>query len=196
MTSPYHRVRLPERALRRVIIEAVSPEVTCARYPAKRIVGDEIVVECDLVADGHDAIAGRVLYRHAIAGGAWQVAPLSPLGNDRWRASFVATLIGPWEVTFEAWIDAFTTWRIDTEKKRGAGHDIAVELLIGARLLEEAALRAAKPTPELQSILDDAALSVGDTRRHVDERLATAKSERVVQAMARSPDLTNATFSE
>lgn len=195
-SSKKHRHHFPESGLRRVIIEGVSPEVDGGRYPAKRVIGDTVVVECDLIADGHDAIAGRVLFRHADTRGPWQVAPLSPLGNDRWRASFVATAIGLWEVTFEAWVDAFTTWRTGTEKKRAAGQDIAVELLIGARLLSEASVRAAKDAPGLQPILDEAALLVSDTKRHVDERLAAAKTDLVVSAMAATPDLTNATFSE
>lgn len=181
-----------EGGLRRVIVEGASPEIDGGRYPAKRVVGDTVVTEVDLIADGHDAIAGRVLFRPA-GSSAWQVAPLAPAGNDRWRASFVATEIGPWEVTFEAWIDAFTTWRKGTEKKQAAGQDITVELLIGARLLSEAAARASKEAPGIAALLADAARVTGDAKRSSEERMAMAAGELIVRAMEQTPDLANAT---
>jgi len=166
-----------------VIVEHPSPEVDGGRYPVKRSLGETVVLEVDLIADGHDAIAGRVLFRPAAAEG-WQVAPLLPLGNDRIRASFVAVQLGVWEVTFEGWIDGFTTWRRDTEKKRAADQDIAIELLVGARLLAEAARRAASSAPSVVTLLEDAAHAAGDTSRRLDERLAAATGDLVVRAMA------------
>ncbi len=185
------RPPLPDGGLRRVIVEGASPEVDGGRYPAKRIVGDTVVAECDLIADGHDAIAGRVLFRLAPDGG-WQVAPLVPLGNDRWRASFVVTHVGLWELAFEGWVDAFTTWRTDTQKKRAAAQDVAVELLIGARLLEDGALRVKTAQPGVAALLDDAARVARDTKRDSDARFSAATSELVVRAMDGTPDLANA----
>jgi len=191
---------LPEDGLRRVIIEALSPEVDAGRYPAKRIVGDTVAVECDLIADGHETIAGRALFR-PVGAGPWQAAPLSPLGNDRWRASFTASQIGLWEVAFEAWIDAFTTWRKDTAKKAAAGQDIAVELLIGARLLEEGTARAGKEAGgvgagAVAALLEDAARVTRDKKREPQERFAAATSDLVVRAMDATPDYANASPSD
>jgi starch synthase (maltosyl-transferring) len=194
-TSKQAQARLPEGGLRRVIVEGLSPEVDGGRYPAKRIAGDTVIVECDLIADGHDAIAGRVLFRHAAAK-AWQVAPLVSTTNDRWRASFVATEIGVWEVAFEAWVDAFTTWRKGTEKKQAAGAEIAVELLIGARLLAEGAARSAKEAPGVAALLEDAARSARDEKRPIAERMAAATGDLVVRAMDQTPDFANATPSD
>jgi starch synthase (maltosyl-transferring) len=188
----HDRPRLPEGGLRRVIIEGVSPEVDSGRYPAKRIKGDTVGAECDLIADGHDAIAGRVLFRPA-GNGAWQAAPLAPLGNDRWRASFVVAAIGVWEFTFEAWIDAFSTWRTGTDKKKNAGQDITVELLMGALLLEAGAGRARQQQPGVAALLEDAARVAREARRTVDERFAAATSDLVVRAMDGTPDLAKAT---
>ena len=193
--SKHAKARLPEGGLRRVIVEGLSPEVDGGRYPAKRIVGDTVVVECDLIADGHDAIAGRALFRHADAK-AWQVAPLVSTTNDRWRAAFVASEIGVWEVAFEAWVDAFTTWRKGTEKKQAAGQEIAVELLIGARLLTEGAARAAKEAPGVAALLEDAARNARDEKRPIAERMAAATADLVVRAMDTTPDFANATPSD
>ncbi|MBL9095093.1 MAG: alpha-1,4-glucan--maltose-1-phosphate maltosyltransferase [Planctomycetaceae bacterium] len=130
-----------DRPPSRVIIEGVAPEVDGGRFPAKRTVGEKIVVEADIHTDGHDRIAGRLRFR-AEGGQAWTDVPLQPLVNDRWRASFVATTIGFWEFMLEAWIDRFGSWRGDLAKKTDAGQDVTSELLEGAALVREAASRA------------------------------------------------------
>src|SRR5215212_9980167 len=50
-------------SFRSVVIESVTPELDGGRYPVKREVGETFVVEADLFKEGHDSIAGRVLYR-------------------------------------------------------------------------------------------------------------------------------------
>lgn len=176
---------------RRVILESCAPAVDNGRYPAKRCLGDTVLAECDLVSDGHDAIAGRVLFRRA-GTESWQEAPLAPLGNDRFQGSFVVDAIGTWEMMFEAWIDAFTTWRRGTEKKLAAGQDVDVELRMGVKLLEEAARRS----PRLSSLLLDAARTAGDAQKPLPARFGAASNDLVVRAMAEAPDLTNATRSD
>jgi starch synthase (maltosyl-transferring) len=188
MTSTTN-LHLPEGGQRRVLVENVHPELDGGRYDAKRVLDDRVVAECDLIADGHDAIGGRVLFRRA-GSEAWESAPLEAAGNDRFRGSFVVTELGRWELTFEAWIDAFTTWRLGTEKKRVAGQEIAVELLIGARLIDEAAARAKGPA---KALLAEAGKTVRDPGQPAPERFATATSDLVVRAMAGAPDLANAT---
>lgn len=48
----------------RVVIEGVKPEIDGGRFPIKRVVGDTVVVEADLFADGHDVLSGVLRYRH------------------------------------------------------------------------------------------------------------------------------------
>src|SRR6185437_13147044 len=73
------RVGVPARA--RVLIEAVSPQVDAGRYPVKRILGDRVTTSCDLVRDGHDAVAGDLLYRGPSTS-EWRREPLQPCEND------------------------------------------------------------------------------------------------------------------
>ncbi len=126
---------------RRVIVEGVAPEVDAGRYPIKRVVGDRVVVECDLVADGHDLLGGVLRYRRA-GTEAFEEVSLEPLVNDRWRAAFDVTEIGRWQYTVEAWVDRFATFRRGLGRKAEAGLDVEVELLLGAALLRDAAARA------------------------------------------------------
>jgi starch synthase (maltosyl-transferring) len=125
----------------RVVIERVTPEIDCGRFPIKRIVGDVVVVEADVFADGHDEIAARLLYL-AAGDGAWKSVSMQPLGNDRWRASFQITKIGNYTYTIAASVDRFRTWRRDMRKRLAVAQDVSVELRTGAQLVEDVARRA------------------------------------------------------
>jgi starch synthase (maltosyl-transferring) len=125
---------------RRVIIEGVKPQVDCGRYPIKRVVGEKVVVEADAFTDGHDVIHCLLRYRKEDERG-WDEAPMEFLVNDRWRAEFVVTELGHYRYTVAAWVDHFLTWRAEI-KKRTEREDILLALLIGADLIEAAAVRA------------------------------------------------------
>ncbi len=110
--------------LRRVVVEALHPQVDCGRFPIKRVVGDEVVVTSGVHADGHDTLAAVVLWRRA-GEDAWRETAMTPLGNDRWRARFVVDRAGRYEYTVEGWIDRFSTWREELSKKFDAGQDVS-----------------------------------------------------------------------
>lgn len=143
----------PTEGRKRVIIEEVKPQVDCGRYPAKRILGDEVVVTAAVFGDGHDHVAGRLLYRHASEHG-WREVPLKALTNDLWTASFTADKLGSWNYTIEAWVDHFDTWCADLHKRIEAQpdpskpggptetQDIPLALRTGAALLGHVLPRA------------------------------------------------------
>ena len=144
---------------RRVVIEAVTPEVDAGRFPAKRAVGETVTVEADVFADGHDAIAAILKHKvlpiptgvpPAQPGGApkaaegpdWIETPMTPLVNDRWRGDFRVTELGRYVFTVEGWVDHFETWSRQLAKRVQAGQDVKVELEVGARMVDQAAARA------------------------------------------------------
>jgi starch synthase (maltosyl-transferring) len=156
---------------KRVVIEAVTPDIDGGRFPAKRVVGETVTVEADIFADGHDTLAAVIKYKllpargevarsaggaakllpargevARSAGGAapagWTEAPMLPLANDRWQGEFPVTELGRYLFTIESWVDHFETWNRRLAKRIAAGQDIRVELELGARMLEEAAARA------------------------------------------------------
>ncbi|MGH9360367.1 MAG: maltotransferase domain-containing protein, partial [Thermoanaerobaculia bacterium] len=131
----------PEDGRRRVVIEGVSPEIDGGRFPIKRVVGEWVVVEADAFADGHDALACRLLHRRE-ADAEWSEAPMEALVNDRWRGAFRVSELGRWRYTLVGWVDPWTTWRGDLRKRLAAGQDVAVDLRIGAELVRAAAGRA------------------------------------------------------
>lgn len=164
-----------ELARKRVIIEGVAPEIDGGLFPVKRTVGDRLRVEADIVADGHEMLAAELLYRRADEAD-WQAVPLRPLVNDRWRGEFTVSELGRYHYTLQAWIDRFRTWQRDLQKKVEAGQDVAVEILMGAALVEETRPRAAPRDAE----------ALGEWAQAL--RQAGAQAERVEKAL--DPELT------
>jgi starch synthase (maltosyl-transferring) len=125
----------------RVVIEGVAPQVDGGRFPVKRTVGEKVVVEADVFAEGHDVLSAVARWRKESDAG-WTEVAMEPLGNDRWRAAFLVTALEPHRFTVEAWVDAFRTWRAGLAKKLAAAAVEPVDLLVGAGLVDEAATRA------------------------------------------------------
>ena len=124
----------------RAVIEAVMPAVDGGRFPIKRVLGEEVVVEADCFADGHDELACLLLYRND-SDTAWESVPMIALGNDRWRAAFTVERIGVYRYTVTAWVDAFLSWRHDFARRVDA-EDLLVAAQLGAALIDGVASRA------------------------------------------------------
>ncbi|HLY45375.1 MAG TPA: alpha-1,4-glucan--maltose-1-phosphate maltosyltransferase [Stellaceae bacterium] len=169
----------------RILIEDVWPEIDAGRYPIKRVLGDEVVVWADLFRDGHDRIAGIVKY--AFEGEAWREAPFAFFDNDRWVARFRPDRIGRWRYTIEAWTDRFLSWCEDLAANRAAGQDVALELIEGERLVEEAAGHAPDAdAAALRAVLAGVA-AAPDQARRCELLLSDELRARMTRAQAR-PD--------
>jgi len=131
---------LPDEGRFRAVIESVTPQVDGGRFAAKRVVGDEVVVEADCFADGHDAVVAVLCWRRDGDEG-WHAAAMTPLGNDRWRGRFEVGELGRWWYTVTAWVDGFQSWRRDLARRVDA-EDIRMAALVGADLIDDAATRA------------------------------------------------------
>jgi starch synthase (maltosyl-transferring) len=191
----------PVEGRRRVVIEEVQPQVDCGRYPAKRILGDVVTITAAVFGDGHDHVAGRLLYRHSSETD-WRFTPLTPLTNDCWTATFTADKLGDWLYTIEAWIDHFATWCADLRKRLAAqpaantpdasnqSQDIPLAFQSGALLLNQAAQRINHPDSNL------IAEAATELNRLADEHRATYEfplSDRIIALVEEHPDLTFAT---
>jgi len=135
----------------------VRPQVEAGRYPAKRAVGDEVIVEADVFADGHDAVACEVLWRFK-GENRWQRVGMEFRHNDHWVASFRVEKLGRYEYTVRGWSDPFLTWRRDLVKRRDAGQDLTIDLKIGAEILGaeipdyETAMKVDVPPPRDEAV--------------------------------------------
>jgi starch synthase (maltosyl-transferring) len=134
-------VTISEMARCRVVIESVKPEINGGRFAAKRAIGERMTVEADIFADGHDAVVAMLLYRREQTP-RWTETLMTPLVNDRWRATFEVKETGTYLYTLQGWVDRFETWRQAFAKKVDAEQDVALDLLSGAELVEFAAKSA------------------------------------------------------
>jgi starch synthase (maltosyl-transferring) len=176
---------LGEEKPKRVVIEAVAPEVDCGRFPIKRVVGEAVVVEADAFAEGHDRVACELLHRREDEPNRTAVR-MRALGNDRFRGEFRPEALCGHRYTVRAWIDHFSTWTEDLAKRIAAGQDVTVDLAIGAGLVDDAAGRAEG---------DDArALTALAARLRAGGKAAedAALSETLARLVDRYPDLREA----
>jgi starch synthase (maltosyl-transferring) len=133
----------PSEGRSRVVIDNVEPEVSCGRFPIKRVIGDMVVVEADVFGDGHDEVRARLLWKRD-GDRAWKSVEMQPLGNDRWRGNFPVTEAGRYRYTLAGEEDHFGTWQHDLQKRQAAQQDLKLPFASGAILLEQAAGRASK----------------------------------------------------
>ena len=132
---------LPTSRPSRVVVEAVSPVVDGGAFPSKATLDEPILVTADVFTDGHDRAAAALRYRCGRRGG-WQELPMTPLGNDRFEATFVPDQLGRWQYQVIGWLDHLGTWRHGMELKLAAGVDVTVDLQIGIGLIDRALTRA------------------------------------------------------
>ncbi|MEO6777103.1 MAG: alpha-1,4-glucan--maltose-1-phosphate maltosyltransferase [Kofleriaceae bacterium] len=174
-----------------MVILAVRPEVDCGRYPVKRVLGDTLELEVDLVVDGHDLVRAAILDRapgRAPGEEAWRETALVAVGNDTWRAAITLPALGRHLYAAIAWVDAFATWRHGLAKKLEVGAGVEVELLDGAALVRAAFVRGGHP-----ALREAAEVLAGDAP--LAQRIALATSARLADAVALAPDRVRATRS-
>jgi starch synthase (maltosyl-transferring) len=148
-----------------VVVEVVAPVVDGGRFPSKGTIGEPVVVTADVFLDGHDHPAAALWYAPPDAPTSWTEAPMVPLGNDRWQATFTPDRLGAWRFQVTGWVARFATWRSATQLKLAARQDVGLDLLAGAAMIQEVA--AGDVADDLRSrmqraVADFAAGNAGD----------------------------------
>lgn len=117
---------LVEDGRSRVLIERVRPEIDGGRWPIKRVIGDSLEVEADLIVDGHEAAAGALLFRpapsRAEADPPWQEVPLARVAGDRHRGVIPLGALGLFEYTVAAWVGS--------DRARASRYPRALEVVV------------------------------------------------------------------
>ncbi len=172
----------PAAGAARVVVEGLWPEVDAGRFPIRRTPGEEVRVEADVFADGHDLVAAALRFRGPEDEG-WREAAMQPLGNDRFGGHFVVGGLGECRYTVVGWIDRFGTWRRDLRTKVDAGVDVSVDLSIGAELALAVSRRASGVERDR---LKAAARVLGG--EDLDAALARAFDDVLRELMRANPD--------
>ncbi len=176
---------------KRVVIEGVKPEIDCGQFPIKRTVGEKVVVEADMFTYGHDAVSCVLLHRKEDES-EWTESPMDFLVNDRWRGAFRVMELGQYRYTVQAWPDYFRAWRQGLVKKVEAGQDVAIDLQIGADLVEEGSRRASGSDRDR---LRECAASLR-SQREPAKKIPLAVGEDLARMIAKYPDRRFATTYE
>ena len=191
----------PIEGRKRVTLEDLQPQVDGGRYPAKLILGDAVEVTAAIFADGHDHVAGRLLFRPKSDAG-WRSTPMHHVGNDIFSAGFTVDALGQWEFTVEGWVDHFDTWCSDLRKRIDAQPDptkpaanltpqnIPLALRSGIVLLQQTLCRA---TPEDAKTLNQVILSLQWLADQEADTYEYPIDDEIKQLVASYPDLSFAT---
>jgi starch synthase (maltosyl-transferring) len=177
------------RAFPSIVIENLQPLIDGGRYPIKRIIGEDLIVEADIFKDGHDVVAAVLRWR-VLGTRAWRETLMNFVDNDRWRG--VCTLYDETihEYTVEAWTDTFRSWQAEFAKKFEAGvSDLRSEALEGAALVEAAASRA-RDRADRKRLLDFSRQISASANSEIH---AIARSAELDVLMATYPDRSGAT---
>jgi starch synthase (maltosyl-transferring) len=131
----------------RVIIEDVRPGLAGGCFPVKRVVGEELVLEAAIFAEADQAVSA-VLKLRPWDETQWSEIPMSPVGNDLWKAVCPLPTVGCFWYTVEAWIDPIRNWYralvVRTEREPAS----QPELEAGIRLVRQTAERADREDAE------------------------------------------------
>lgn len=125
----------------RPVVSGIAPWIDGGHVALKRVPGDPVTLEADIFADGHDLVAATVRWRHQDEE-EWRSAPMAPLGNDRFRGTFVVERTGTYRVTIRATIDRLGTWARAVRAKLDGDQDVTLDLAEGADLIAAAERRA------------------------------------------------------
>ncbi len=121
----------------RIVFESITPQVDDGKFPVRRILGDIVRVEADVLSDGHDKLAGEVRFRIQNET-KFRAVPLTLIGNDRWFAEFPLEQLGRYVFKIVAWKDVYASFTDDLTKKHAAGVLTKLEIEEGLALLREA----------------------------------------------------------
>ena len=132
----------------RLAIENATPSVDGGLFPVKRIAGEKVDVEADIIGDGHDILSAALQWQ-APGDAHWQETRMRLLGNDRWAANFPLLVRGLHRYRILAWRDHYATYRHELGAKSSAGVPVALELIEGQTLLQDAVARKAPGAPAI-----------------------------------------------
>lgn len=132
---------------KRVVIDAVSPQINNGEFFIKRVVNEIINVDAHVLVDGHDVIAASVLYKHENAR-KWNETRMHHIENDEWKASFIVEKQGFYSYKVLGWVDYALNWKHGIERKIDDNQHVKSELLEGITFLKPLLKKATKSEKE------------------------------------------------
>lgn len=168
---------------KRVVIDAVKPQINCGEFFIKRIVNEIVNVDAHVLVDGHDVIAASVLYKHEKER-KWSEARMHHVVNDEWKASFTVEKQGFYSYMVEGWVDYALNWQHGIERKIDDSQHVKSELLEGIEYLKPLLKKA---TATEKDYIEHCIAIFGNENQY-DNAIAEAKSERLHDIFYKYPE--------
>ena len=119
----------------RIVIENVLPQLDNGAFFIKRVVGQNVNVSADILADGHDVMEAVVQFKHE-NDKKWNEIRMNKLPNDSFEATFQVDKQGHYNYFVEGWIDFALNWQYGIGKKIQDNQNVKSELLEGIEYLK------------------------------------------------------------
>ncbi len=119
----------------RIVIENVLPQLDNGAFFIKRVVGQNVNVSADILADGHDVMEAVVQFKHE-NDKKWNEVRMNKLPNDSFEATFQVDKQGHYNYFVEGWIDYALNWQYGIGKKIQDNQHVKSELLEGVEYLK------------------------------------------------------------
>lgn len=174
---------MPPFGQQRAVVERVTPEIDGGRYAIKAIVGETLNIEADIIADGHDKLSARLMYKHE-SDKDWSEVVMQHVVNDRWIAHFNVEKQGFYHYTVEAWVDHIASWQHEVDAKVRDGQHLKVELMQGELFLK-AMVKKAKGDDK--KAIQEAAKAMATESRY-DEAIMIALSNQFSEWFTKYPE--------
>ncbi|MFD0861638.1 alpha-1,4-glucan--maltose-1-phosphate maltosyltransferase [Sungkyunkwania multivorans] len=138
---------------KRVVIESITPQLNCGVHFIKRVVGETVNITANVFSDGHDVVACSILFKHENAK-KWNEVRMTPIGNDKWGATFVVEKQGYYTYKVKGWVDDALNWQHGIGRKIEDGQYVISELLEGIEYIKAITKKVSKKEKEyLQQLI-------------------------------------------
>lgn len=158
----------------RVVIDNIRPQLSCGQFFIKRVVGEKVVVNADVLGDGHDLIQAELLLKHEKSAKT-EAVRMRHQGNDEYTAEFQVEKQGFYSYWVSGWVDYALNWQHGIEAKIADGQQVKSELLDGVQYLQHLVKKAGKAEKDyarkLIGIFEDEGSYKSATEAAVSEKL-------------------------
>ena len=168
---------------KRVVIDYVYPKINNGDFYIKRVVGEIVAVDANVLGDGHDIIAGSVLYKHE-SEKKWSEARMNLVGNDEWKATFTVEKQGYYAYKVEAWVDYALNWQHGIQRKIEDNQHVKSELLEGIEFLKT----TSKKGNDAEKKYLDKLKEVFENEQHYQDAIKEATSKKLHDIFTKYPE--------
>ncbi len=169
----------------RVFATVISPIVDGGQYTIRRVVGQSVQVEAQILCDGHDVIQGELQFKKS-TDKEWRALRIWSHSEDRWSGRFNVDVQGLWVYRVTGWVDHGLTWREGLQKKAHDGQMVKTELHDGLPILEHI-LKVSKNNKETVAYLKKLIDLIQDDHAY-DQAVHTALSNELQHILYTYPE--------